>query len=71
MTGAIISSNGQSRTIIHEIQEHLLLPDYPHTSYEGILHFVHCENPLKGIDNTDKSSICSAFTKFMSGVSLT
>jgi hypothetical protein len=45
--GAIVSSNGQRKITVSEIQEHLIMPEYPATANEGILHFIHSKNPLQ------------------------
>jgi hypothetical protein len=45
--GAIISSNGRRKITVSEIQEHLIMPEYPATANEGILHFIHSKNPIQ------------------------
>src|SRR6267378_1276029 len=53
--GAIISSNGKNKVTITEVQEHLMMPDYPETSNEGVLHFIHSKNPIDQNPSEDRS----------------
>ena len=64
--GAIISSNGRSQIAVREVADHLTIPDYPETTRDGILHFIHSRNPIEA---TDESSIRKTFIKQASNVS--
>lgn len=70
-----ISTNGRSRIRVDEVQEHLMIPEYPHTKEGdiGIVHFIHCENPiLRSTYDLDESSLnkrlCEIFTEVTSHV---
>ena len=68
-----MSSNGPKKIVIDEVQEHMMIPDYPHTkdSTTGILHIVHMKNPWQNDtipDNPSTSSINNTFTNLMSHV---
>jgi hypothetical protein len=66
--GLTISSNGPNNVSISEFQDHLTIPEYPHTSGDGILHFVHLtKDPLRGVEQ-NKNSVGRVFTKLMSEV---
>lgn len=69
--GAVVSSNGRNKVKIEEVQDHLLIPEYPHTSVEGILHFIHLARsplPTPGSENVTKE-IFEMFTQLTSEVS--
>ena len=66
-SGAIISSNGRSKISVSEVMDHFIMPDYPATSENGIIHFIHCQNPIQ---SEDKSSIREALSREMSKVCL-
>lgn len=63
--GAIISASNRFQVIVHEVQEHPMIPDYPATDPAGIVHFVHCPNPLQ---DKDEDNISNVFTELMSMV---
>jgi hypothetical protein len=63
--GAVISSNGRSKISVSEVIDHLVMPEYPATSENGILHFIHSENPIQ---SDEKAAIQEAFTREMSKV---
>jgi hypothetical protein len=65
--GIIISSNGPNKITATEVQEHLIMPDYPDTSNDGIVHFVHSKNPMPE-DTSSETSLYQAFTAEMSRV---
>jgi hypothetical protein len=70
--GLIISTNNKYKIAINEVEEHILMPPYPATkdseSLEdpGILHFIHCSNPIS--KDTDLEKINKIFTREMSRV---
>jgi hypothetical protein len=69
--GVIISSNGYNKITATEVQEHLIIPDYPDTSNEGIIHFIHSKNPLQNTSeetSISETSLHQAFTTEMSRV---
>ncbi|KAL4959544.1 uncharacterized protein BDV14DRAFT_160917 [Aspergillus stella-maris] len=76
--GLVVSTNNRSKISIKEIQEHSMMPDYPHTvdsespTEPGILHFIHCSNPIpESLDPTDpkySEQICNIFSKEMSRI---
>jgi hypothetical protein len=60
--GTKISSSSKDAIITHEVQEHLILPEYPDTDEDGILHIIHAsENPLQDIESTSAgvNEVCS------------
>lgn len=65
--GAIISSNGRSKIKVAQITDQFLVPDYPATSDQGIAHFIHCENPIRG-DADGPSVVREACARIMSKV---
>lgn len=69
--GAKISSNGRENVLAYELQEHLLVPDYPDTDKRGVLHLIHLKrNPLENLSN-DENAINEVFTQLMSSVCFT
>ena len=69
--GVVVSSNGPKKIIVDEIQEHMIIPDYPHTkdSAVGILHIVHMKNPWQdGMVPENLSSINDTFAKLTSHI---
>jgi hypothetical protein len=67
--------------IAYEIQEHLILPEYPDTDKGGVLHIIHAsKNPLQNIEDTTThvnqitsqlmSSVCLVYFYHMSNISL-
>lgn len=73
-----VSTNGPQDVLVDEVQEHLVIPEYPDTkeSGVGIAHFVHCPNPIpNAVYDLDEASIkrqvSEAFTQVMSSVRLT
>jgi hypothetical protein len=75
----LISTNGRSHVYASEIQDHFLVPEYPHTSSEGILHYISLKEPLwtediyKGVKLDDKqvvSKIGTYINQFISTVSI-
>jgi hypothetical protein len=68
--GVVISSNGPNAVVVHEVQDHLLLPEYPHTDDKGIIHFIHCKQPLWNEEiyekyKEDKSGLKNELTRRM------
>jgi hypothetical protein len=47
----------------------MLIPDYPKTSKDGVIHFIHCSKPLIA-DGAGKDDVRSIITQLMSGVSI-
>lgn len=70
--GAVVSSNGRSKVIVDEVQEHMVMPDYPHTkdSATGILHIINMENPMPS-GELNSNQVNNVFTQLMSKVYLT
>lgn len=71
--GVIISSNGPHKITATEVQEHLIMPDYPDTSNEGIVHFIHSKNPMENLSedtSISETSLYQAFTTEMSRVGI-
>lgn len=70
--GAVISSNGRSKVTVDEVQEHMVIPDYPHTkdSATGILHIINIENPMPS-GELNSNEVNNVFTQLMSKVCLT
>jgi hypothetical protein len=66
--GLTIASNGPNKVSVSEFQDHLTTPHYPHTSDDGILHFVHLKkDPLHGVVQNQKA-VSRVFTTIMSEV---
>ena len=61
--GVVISSNDQSKITADEVQEHMIMPDYPHTkdSQTGILHIINMENPMPS-DVLESDKVNDVFT---------
>jgi hypothetical protein len=53
--GVTVTSNGRFKVKINEIQDHSYIPDYPHTSQRGILHFIAYAQPIFSADFKDKT----------------
>ncbi len=72
-TGAIISSNGRSKISVEEVIDYSMMPEYPATSENGILHFIHCQNSMQGeglatardAATREMSKVCSAYAVHM------
>ncbi len=39
-----MATNGSRSVIVHESQEHQVMPYYPHTDAQSILHFIYQRN---------------------------
>lgn len=67
--GVVISSNGRSKITADEVQEHMIMPDYPHTkdSQTDILHIINMENPMPS-DVLESDKVNNVFTWLMSKV---
>jgi hypothetical protein len=59
----------QIKIFINEVQDHITMPEYPHTSSSGILHFIHSKNPITNLEPTTKE-LSEAFTREISQVSI-
>ena len=52
----------------YEVQEHLLLPEYPATDDNGVLHIIHASNnPFQDMPS-NSTGINEIFTQLMSAV---
>jgi hypothetical protein len=66
----IISASGPHIVKCGQLKEHLLIPAYPTTSANGVLHLVHLrKNPLAGIES-NITAINEKFQYLMSEVCL-
>lgn len=69
--GVLIASNGARRVTARAVHDHLYaVPDYPATSKDGIVHFVHFEKPLIKEDD-DKDTVLKQMHRLMSRVCAT
>ncbi|KAJ5900210.1 uncharacterized protein N7473_004280 [Penicillium subrubescens] len=51
--GVKVSGSSRDTVIANEIQEHLILPEYPDTDKDGVLHIIHAsKNPLQNLEDT-------------------
>ncbi|KAA8642715.1 uncharacterized protein ATNIH1004_002923 [Aspergillus tanneri] len=69
--GVVVARNASHKIKVKEIQEHLLIPEYPATAAEGILHFIHDCNPFPSSRNPNDFSeeeINNIFTRLMSKI---
>ena len=65
----VISSNGWSKITADEVQEHMVMSDYPHTkdSQTNILHIINMKNPMPN-DVLESDKVNNVFTWLMSRV---
>jgi len=66
--GALVSSNGKHRVVVQEAIDHIVMPEYPVTRKEGIVHFIYKATPLLSID-ADKKTVHEVIKQYMSKVS--
>ena len=51
--GTQVSISSRDAVVAYEVQEHLILPEYPDTDKNGILHIIHAsKNPLENVEDT-------------------
>jgi hypothetical protein len=68
--GTQVSISSRDAVIAYEIQEHLILPEYPDTDKNGILHIIHAsKNPLENVEDT-VTAVNQATSQLMSSVCL-
>lgn len=66
--GTLISTNRRDTVTAYEVQEHLLIPEYPATDDNGVLHIIHAStNPFQDMPS-DSGGINEIFTQLMSAV---
>ena len=63
--GLLVSTNGRHQITVSEVQDHFMIPEYPDTSEDGILHFIHTQSAF---DSNDKKSIEKMVAEHMSKV---
>ncbi|KAL2801498.1 hypothetical protein BJX63DRAFT_438812 [Aspergillus granulosus] len=69
--GVVIARNSNHKIMIKEVQEHLLIPEYPATSADGILHFIHEPNPYPSSKQPDllpEAEVSQIFNRLMSKI---
>jgi hypothetical protein len=68
--GTKVSVSSRDAVIAYELQEHLILPEYPDTDEKGILHIIHAsKNPLEHVENT-VSAVNQVTSQLISSVCL-
>ncbi|KAJ5110975.1 hypothetical protein N7532_001510 [Penicillium argentinense] len=66
--GTIVSGSSRDAVIAYEVQDHLMLPEYPDTDENGVLHIIHVsKNPLQNVESSSRE-INEIFTQLMSSV---
>jgi hypothetical protein len=66
--GTQVSVSSRDAVIAYEVQEHLILPEYPDTDKNGILHIIHAsKNPLENVEDT-VTAVNQATSQLMSSV---
>lgn len=71
--GVVISKSGINKVIIYEVQDYMLVLSYLYTLDEGIVHFIHYNEPLATLletssDQERKDAINSMFKKVIDNV---
>jgi len=64
-TGVLVSRSSNYHVTVKEVQDHLDIPEYPDTSPDGVLHFIHIKSKF---NREDRQSIASLFERYMSKV---
>jgi hypothetical protein len=65
-----VSGSSRDAVVAYEVQEHLILPEYPDTADNGILHIIHAsKNPFENREDTS-SNINQVTSQLMLSVSL-
>jgi hypothetical protein len=68
--GTKVSGSSRDTMITYEVQEHLILPEYPDTANNGILHIIHAsKNLFKNSEDTG-SIVNQVTSQLMLSVSL-